>query len=167
MEPGLQALLLCDDDKVVRVLRRVLSELEIGVEHCLDADAAVQKITRQRFEAVIIDCASPEIASRVLKGTRSAPANKRAIAVAIIDSQSALKGAFELGAHFVLFKPISLERTKSSFRSVRALMKRERRRHARVPVELQVEVVIGGGAGSMHTVSVDLAENGIAIKAGG
>lgn len=166
MEPGLQALLLCDDDKVVRVLRRVLSELEIGVEHCLDADAAVQKITRQRFEAVIIDCASPEIASRVLKGTRSAPANKRAIAVAIIDSQSALKGAFELGAHFVLFKPISLERTKSSFRSVRALMKRERRRHARVPVELQVEVVIGGGTGSMHTVSVDLAENGIAIKAG-
>jgi len=68
------------------------------------------------------------VAARVLKGTRSAPANKRAIAVAIIDSQIALKGASELGAHFVLFKPISLERTKASFRSVRALMKRERRR---------------------------------------
>ncbi|PYV66108.1 MAG: hypothetical protein DMG97_30335, partial [Acidobacteria bacterium] len=120
MESRLQALLLCDDDKVVRVLRRVLSELEIGVEHCQDADAAVQKLTRQRFEAVIIDCTTPDVASRVLKGTRSAPANKRAIAVAIIDSQSALKGAFELGAHFVLFKPISLERTKASFRSVRA-----------------------------------------------
>jgi CheY-like chemotaxis protein len=86
MEPGLQALLLCDDDKVVRVLRRVLSELEIGVEHCTDPDAAIQKITRQRFEAVIIDCTIPEVAARVLKGTRSAPANKRAIAVAIIDS---------------------------------------------------------------------------------
>ncbi len=166
MGPGLQALLLCDDDKVVRVLRRVLSELEIGVEHCIDADAAVQKITRQRFEAVIIDCTIPEIASRVLKATRSAPANKRAIAVAIIDNQAALKGASEFGAHFVLFKPISLERTKASFRSVRALMKRERRRHARVPVELQVELVSGGGLGSIHTVSVDLAENGMAIKAG-
>jgi hypothetical protein len=85
--------------------------------------------------------------------------------VAIIDSQTALKGASELGAHFVLFKPISLERTKASFRSVRALMKRERRRHARIPVELQVEIVVGGGSGSLHTVSVDLAENGIAIKA--
>jgi DNA-binding response OmpR family regulator len=165
MEPGLQALLLCDDDKVVRVLRRVLSELEIGVEHCPDADSAVQRLTRQRFEAVIVDCTTLEIASRILKGTRSAPANKRAIAVAIIDGQSALKGAFELGAHFVLFKPISLERTKSSFRSVRALMKRERRRHARIPVELQVELVLGGGSGNMHTVSVDLAENGMAIKA--
>jgi DNA-binding response OmpR family regulator len=166
MESGLQALLLCDDDKVVRVLRRVLSELEIGVEHCQDGDAAVQKLTRQRFEAVIIDCSAPEIASRILKGTRSAPANKRAIAVAIIDSQSALKGAFELGAHFVLFKPISLERTKASFRSVRALMKRERRRHARVPVELQVEIVVGGGSGSLHRISVDLAENGMAVKTG-
>ena len=165
MEPGLQALLLCDDDKVVRVLRRVLSELEIGVEHCTDPDTAIQKITRQRFEGVIIDCTIPEVAARVLKGTRSAPANKRAIAVAIIDSQIALKGASELGAHFVLFKPISLERTKASFRSVRALMKRERRRHARIPVELQVELVIGGGSGSLHTVSVDLAEHGIAIKA--
>jgi len=69
MESGLQALLLCDDDKVVRVLRRVLSELEIAVEHCQDADSAIQKLTRQRFEAVIIDCSTPEIASRVLKGT--------------------------------------------------------------------------------------------------
>src|SRR5438552_17821237 len=100
MESGLQALLLVGDDRVVRVLRRVLSELEIGVEHCQDADAAVQKLTRQAFEAVIIDCTPPDVAARVLKGTRSAPANKRAIAVAIIDSQSALKGAFELGAHF-------------------------------------------------------------------
>jgi DNA-binding response OmpR family regulator len=166
MEPGLQALLLCDDDKVVRVLRRVLSELEIGVEHCPDTDAAVQKITRQRFEAVIIDCANAEIASRILKGIRSAPANKRAIAVAITDSQSTLKGAFELGAHFVLYKPLSLERTKANFRSVRALMKRERRRHARVPVELHVEIVAGGGVGTIRTVSVDLAENGMAIKSG-
>jgi len=55
VESGLQSLLLCGDDKVVRVLRRVLSEMEIGVEHCSDADTATQKLTRQRFEAVIVD----------------------------------------------------------------------------------------------------------------
>jgi len=167
VEPGLQALLLCDDDKVVRVLRRVLNELEIGVEHCLDPDTAVQKITRQRFEAVVVDCTNQDVASRVLKATRSAPANKRAIVVAIVDSQSALGGTFAQGAHFVLYKPLALERTKANFRSVRALMKRERRRHARVPVELQVEIVPPGNAGSVHTVSVDLAENGIAVKSKG
>ena len=108
-QPGLQSLLLCSDDSVVRVLRRVLTDLEIGVEHCTDIDTAIQRLTRQRFEAVIVDCTTQEIAAKILKGTHSAPANKRAIAVAIIDGQSALKSAFELGAHFVLFKPISLE----------------------------------------------------------
>jgi CheY-like chemotaxis protein len=170
MESGLHSLLLCVDDKVVRVLRRVLGEMEIGVEHCLDADTAVQKLTRQRFEAVIVDCSSMEVAARMLKGTQSSPVNKRAITVAILDGettdgQKALKNAFALGAHFVLFKPISQEKTKSSLRAVRALMKRERRRHARIPVELPVEILTGGGSGKVSTVSADLGENGIAIKA--
>ena len=165
MESGLQALLLCSDDKAVRVLRRVLGELEIGLEHCSDVDAAVQKLTRQRFEAVIVDCVTPESASRILKGTRSAPANKRALAVAIVDGQSAFKGASEMGAHFVLFRPLSLERTKSSFRSVRALMKRERRQHARILVELPVQLLFENGSGSIRTVTVDLGEHGMAIKA--
>lgn len=163
-QPGLQALLLCSDDSVVRVLRRVLTDLEIGVEHCTDLDSAVQKLTRQRFEAVIVDCTTQEIAAKILKGTHSAPANKRAIAVAIIDGQSALKSAFELGAHFVLFKPISLERTKASFRSVRALMKRERRRHSRIPVELSVKLHTENPSRTVEVVTADLSENGIAIK---
>ncbi len=163
-QPGLQSLLLCSDDKVVRVLRRVLTDLEIGVEHCTDLDSAVQKLTRQRFEAIIVDCTTLEIAAKMLKGTHSAPANKRAIAVAIIDGQSALKSAFELGAHFVLFKPISLERTKSSFRSVRALMKRERRRHARIPVELVVRLQAENSSRTFEVLTADLSENGMAIK---
>jgi DNA-binding NtrC family response regulator len=152
MEPGLQSLLLCTDDTIVRVLRRVLSELEIGVEQCADLDTTVQKMTRQRFEAVIVDCTSHELASKVLKGIRSAPANKRAVIIAIIDGQNAAKGATELGAHFVLFKPLSLERTRSSFRAVRALMKRERRRHARIPIELPVELQLVGKQGNVRTV---------------
>ncbi len=163
-KPGLQSLLLCSDDKVVRVLRRVLADLEIGVEHCTDLDSAVQKLTRQRFEAVIVDCSTPEIAAKILKGTHSAPVNKRALAVAIIDGQSALKSAFELGAHFALFKPISLQHTKSSFRSVRALMKRERRRHARIPIELAVKLVTENPSRTVEAVTADLSENGMAIK---
>lgn len=169
MEAGLQSLLLCADDKVVRVLRRVLSEMEIAVEHCSEPDQAIQKLTRQRFEAVIVDCTVPDVAMKVLNGTRCAPANRRAITVAVLeantaaDSQDALKRAFAMGAHFVLFKPISLERTRASFRAVRALMKRERRRHVRLPIDLPVELRLQG-LPSLHVSTVDLGENGIAVK---
>ena len=169
MEPGLQSLLLCTDEKVVRVLRRVLSEMEIGLEHCANTDAAVQKLTRQRFEAVIVDCTTREIASTMVKGARSSPVNKRAIVVTVLEAQSAsesqaaLKNAFSLGAHFVLFKPISLERTRSSFRAVKALMKRERRRHARIPIEMPVELKFEGH-GTVEATTTDLGENGMAIR---
>lgn len=162
METALKALLLSSDDKAVRVLRRVLGELEIEVEHCSELDLAIQRLTRQRFETIIADCATAEIASGILKGARTAPANKRALTVAVIDSQSS-QLASQLGAHFVLFKPLSLERTRSSFRSVRALMKRERRRHARIPVEFPIDLSAPDGSRLLQTFTVDLAENGVAI----
>ena len=45
---SLQALVFCADEKVVRVLRRVLSELEIGMELCADAESAIHKLTRRK-----------------------------------------------------------------------------------------------------------------------
>ena len=161
---SLQALVFCADDKVVRVLRRVLSELEIGMELCADAESAIHKLTRRRFEAVIVDCADQRTASRVLRSARSAPVNKRAVAVAIVGAQTALGGARDLGAHFVLHQPLSPERAKTSFRAVRALMKRERRRNARIPIETPVTIQVNDGAGQLRAVSSDIGEGGMAIQ---
>lgn len=159
---NLQALVLCPDAKIVRILRRVLNELEIDVQHCPDADAAIRKLTRSRFEAVIVDC-SEQLASQVLRSARSAPCNKRAVAVAIVDGQHSLRGAFELGAHFALYKPISVERAKSSFRAARALMKAERRRNVRIPVEIKVTLTRDGVRGERSALTSDIGEGGIAL----
>src|SRR6202042_1555982 len=137
---NLKSLLLCSDEKIGRVLRRTLGDLEIDVEHCTTAEAALRYLTRDRFEAIIVDCAGPGAAD-VLRGARTAPCNKRAIAVAILDPESGLRSAFEVGAHFVLYKPVSAERAKSSFRAARALMKRERRRNSRVSINFKLEMV--------------------------
>ncbi len=132
---SLLALVFCADDKVVRVLRRVLSELEIGMELCADAESAIHKLTRRRFEAVIVDCADQRTASRVLRSARSAPVNKRAVAVAILGAQTGVAGSADLGAHFVLHQPLSPERAKTSFR-----------------------------AGQLRAVTTDLGEGGMAIQ---
>lgn len=161
---SLQSLVFCSDDKILRVLRRVLSDLEIQMEHCLSADSAIHKITRQRFEAIIVDCSETETASQILRSIRNAPCNKRAVAVAIVDGQTALRGAFDIGAHFVLYKPISMERAKTSFRAARALMKSERRRNQRIPV--QIPVVLYTQDGTRHdTLTSDLGEGGMAVQA--
>jgi CheY-like chemotaxis protein/c-di-GMP-binding flagellar brake protein YcgR len=161
---SLQVLVLCSDDKITRALRRVLSDLEIAVEFCGDADAAVRKLTRRRYEAVVVDCSDEDVAAQVLASVRSAPCNKRSIAVAIIDGQKAVRSAFALGAHFVLYKPISAERARTSFRAARALMKCERRRNTRVAVQIPVALIIDNGAAQRKAISSDLSQGGMSVK---
>jgi CheY-like chemotaxis protein len=161
---SLQALLLCSDDKIVKVLRRVLSDLEIDVEISVDADSAVRKLTRRRFEAVVVDCNDEDLAAAVLSSVRSAPCNKRSIAVAMIDGQKAVRSAFALGAHFVLYKPISAERARTSFRAARALMKCERRRNTRVAIQIPVTLVTESGARQRKALSSDISQGGMSLK---
>jgi len=159
---SLKSLLLCSDEKIVRMLRRVLGDLEIEAELCLNSDAALRRLTRQRFEAIIADL-SDDGANEVLRSARTAACNKQAVAVAIVDPIVGLKAVFEIGAHFVLYKPVSSERAKSSFRAARALMKSERRRNARVTVEIPVVLRSSEMGGNMKVITVDLSEGGMAV----
>lgn len=159
---SLKSLLLCSDDKIVRVLRRVLGDLEIEVELCSDSDSALRKLTRQRFEAIIVDI-SDDGAIEVLKSARTAPCNKQAVAVAIVEPIIGLKAVFQIGAHFVLYKPVSIERAKTSFRAARALMKSERRRNIRVAVQIPVVMRSPEAGANMKVTTIDLSEGGMAV----
>jgi c-di-GMP-binding flagellar brake protein YcgR len=159
---SLNALVLCSDEKIIRVLRRTLGDLEIAVELCSDADGALRKLTRRRFEAIIVDC-SGEGSPEVLKSARCAPCNRQAVAVAIVEPILGLKEVFELGAHFVLYKPVSTERAKASFRAARALMKSERRRNVRVAVQIPVVLRNLSGGPNMKVTTIDLSEGGMAV----
>jgi len=160
----LKSLLLSSDDKTVRILRRVLGDLEIGLEHFSASDDVIRRITRQRFEAIIVDCSDPEDAANVLRAAKAAPVNKRALSVVLVESRIGLKGGFDMGAHFVLHKPLAVERAKSSFRAVRALMKSERRLQMRVPVQFPVDCV---GSARYQARTLDICEGGMAVKFNG
>jgi CheY-like chemotaxis protein len=159
---NLKSLLLSSDERIVRVLRRTLSDLDISVEHCPSAENALRHLTRERFEAIIVDCAGPG-AAEVLRSARSAPCNKRAVAVAILDTGVGLRSAFDIGAHFILYKPVSPERARSSFRAARALMKKERRRNSRVTLQVPVKMSPRDSETHLTVNSTDLGEGGMAV----
>jgi CheY-like chemotaxis protein len=160
---NLKSLLLCADEKIVRVLRRTLGDLDIVVELCASSEMALRKLTRERFEAIIVDCAGPGAAD-VLRHARTSPCNKRAVAVAILDRDTGMRSAFEVGANFVLYKPVSVERAKSSFRAARALMKKERRRNSRVEVHVLVEMSSRESGARFKVNTTDIGEGGLAIS---
>src|SRR5436305_5596365 len=160
---GLKSLLLCSDDKLVRVLRRGLGDLDIELQVGADADSALYRLTRRRFEGIIVDC-DAEGAAQVLRSARSAPCNRQAVAVAIVEPAVGLREVFGLGAHFVLYKPVASERAKSSFRAARALMKSERRRNVRVGIEIPVNMQNPTLGDSMRVTTIDVSEGGMAVR---
>jgi hypothetical protein len=164
---SLHCLLLSSDDKTVRILRRVLSDLEIEIENCFTQETAVRKLTRRRFEGVIVDCSNPSDAQSVLKSAKASPANSRAIAIVLVDSSQGMRAGFDLGGHFVLHKPLHPERTRSSFRAVRALMKQERRRQMRVAIQFPVECSGLRSSRKFTVQTIDLCEGGMAIRFSG
>jgi CheY-like chemotaxis protein len=159
---NLKSLLVCSDDRDLRILRNVLSELEIDVEHCADHLSAAKKLAQHSFEAVIIDC-KDERSFGLLRSVRSGQQNRKSVAISIIDVRTNLQTAFKLGANFVVYKPISTEKAKSSFRAARALMKRERRRSVRLEVNIPAYFRFQNGEGEQASIS-GLSEGGLSVR---
>src|SRR5579864_3011867 len=162
---NLTSLLICSDDRALRVLRSVLGELEIDVEHCADHASATKKLAKRSFEAVIIDC-KDDRSFGLLQSVRSGQHNSKSMAIAILEARANLQAAFQLGSNFVVFKPISTEKAKSSFRAARALMKRERRRSVRLHVNIAAYFRFQNGEGEQVSIS-SLSEGGMAVRFGG
>jgi DNA-binding NarL/FixJ family response regulator len=162
---NLTSLLVCSDDRALRVLRSVLGELEIDVEHCADHAIAAKEIALRPFGAVIIDCADDQ-SFTLLKTLRAGKQNCKSMTIAIVEARTNLQAAFQLGANFVVFKPISTEKAKSSFRAARALMKRERRRSVRLAVNIAAYFRFQNGDGEQASIST-LSEGGISVRFSG
>ena len=162
---NLTSLVISSDDRAVRLLRNVLGELEIDVEHCADHVSAAKELAQRSFGAVIIDC-KDERSFGLLQSVRSGQHNSKSMAIAIVEARTNLQAAFKLGANFVVFKPISTEKAKSSFRAARALMKRERRRSVRLQVNIAGYFRFQNGEGEQVSIS-SLSEGGMAVRLGG
>ena len=133
------------------------------MEHCSFAEDAIRRITRQRFEAIIVDAEMWRKRASV-EGSRRRLRQQASPVIVLVEASVGLKGGFEMGAHFVLHKPFAVERAKASFRAVRALMKRERRVQMRVPVQVPVEC---RGTRRYKARTIDICEGGMAIQFSG
>jgi CheY-like chemotaxis protein len=160
---ALTALLVSSDLKAVEVLRRILKDLGIEVEHCAEQSVAITKLAQTCFDAILVDCGNEAAASETLAALRKSPHNKATMAIAMADGQSNVRNIFAEGANFVLYKPISSERAKNSLRAARALMRRERRRNARQPVHAQANIDCANIENATATI-LDLSEEGTAIQ---
>jgi CheY-like chemotaxis protein len=153
------ALLVTTDDAAIKPLKQVLSGFGLVVQTCSHG-GALGRLRGQKFDAVVVDFDEPATASLVLQHAYKASSGSNAVTAALLSDRTKVRAAFGAGANFVLYKPISSQHAEASLRAAIAMMKRERRRSPRVPVQVPVGLQLENEK-EIEGILLCLSENGM------
>ena len=122
-------------------------------------------LVSRKFDAVIFDCDDLPGGIEILQALRKTRSNQSSVAFAILNGTTTQK-AFELGANFVLQKPLTTLNATRCFNAALSFMARERRRYFRHPIEMPVKVVFTDGRELMATTT-NISEGGMSVRCRG
>ena len=106
----LLALIVSVDGRDVRILREVLHELQVETMVCSNAAEAGGVLVKNAIDAVLLD-GDLEGIGEVIERLNRPNADSTPRIIAILSSRDDSQHAFEFGAHFVLYKPVSRDRS--------------------------------------------------------
>ena len=158
----LLALIVSSDTRDIRVLEQVLLDLHVEVEVCPTSATAEAALVIRPVDAVLLDGDMAGMQGVVERLSRQAVEKPRVIA--ILSSKESSQRAFEIGAHFVLYKPISRDRSLVSLEYAFRSAGKDRRNSNRRGIYLPTTV----SSPAVETAPVtlfDLSPTGAALKA--
>jgi len=161
---AMNSLILSRDAEAISLLRRVLGDNGIAIEACTGSEQFNEIVASRKFDAVFVDCDDVAGAGETLRQMRTVPSNRKTIGFAIVNGVTTLQQAFEMGANFVLDKPLSVERLARSLKAAQGLMANERRRYYRHPVATPVHIKLGTEEYENLGTTINLSEGGFAAK---
>jgi CheY-like chemotaxis protein len=159
----LRVLVVCPDQTATELLGKVLPELGIDPELTGSFTRAQERLNEQPFDGIILDYRADQTSQEFVSKLRSSARNRNTVLIAIVDGQFTARPAFGLGANFVLYRPLSPERCRLSLRAARGLMRRERRRVPRIPVNTTTNLEFPG-ADIQQANLLNLSDGGTALK---
>jgi DNA-binding response OmpR family regulator len=159
---NLLALLVSSDDPSCEILGRILPAAGIALERFSDVATALERLSQQRFDALLLDFEDLAGAAEVYEQACKLNPGSKPITIALVPDRGATREILSSGAHFILYKPLTDETVNTGLRAVVALLKRERRRSVRVPVQAPVELTLPDGR-SAEGILLDLSETGMEV----
>ena len=159
----LNALVVTRDSAALPVLCLALDELRVSPETCPSVPEALELLAVQHYSALLVDCDLPG-AAHALRMARMAPPQRRPVIFAVLGLHADVAETFQLGANFVLYKPLVMEQISRSLRAGRAFMRPDRRRSVRHQTESLVYLRFGDLCPTPALV-LDLNERGLSVQA--
>jgi hypothetical protein len=158
----LDGLLLTKDEQVVSVMNQILGSFAIDTQVCGEIDSALDVVNHHRVDAVIVDWDGVTDPTRVVRAARKSSPNSNATIVAMVNAGSETH-ALLVGANFMILKPADLDHANRCMRAAYGTMLQNRRRAARVSVDLPVIAMVAD-VGSIEARISDLSVGGVALQ---
>src|SRR5207237_1705928 len=104
------------------ILGKLLAEFDIEVEFCSEILISVEKVTREKFGAIVVDWDDGAEATFLLKTVRELKSTRECVVLALASEAAAVACAVQVAAHGVLHKPVVRDETRDTFSTVRDLI---------------------------------------------
>lgn len=156
-------LLVCADQDAAGLLMTVLAEMEIKAEHTPSISHGLQRIDEQEFDAIAFDYRGDAASDDFLARLRQSDKNGTTMLVALVDAECNARPVFGLGANFVLYRPLTVERTRLSMNAARGLMRGERRRSSRAHVYSTANISYPGTP-DLDATLINISDSGTLIS---
>jgi CheY-like chemotaxis protein len=158
-----RALVFSSDNNAARVLRETLVEAGLSVDSCTDAAGLVESLANEKFVVVVVDTSNTRERDGILQQLRCTPLNKEALAVVVLSTQAHATSVFSLGANFLVYRPVSADRVRSSIRAATRLIHREKRRNKRESVHAEANLSCAAVESAPATL-LDLSNDGLSLQ---
>ncbi|MGD0212687.1 MAG: PilZ domain-containing protein [Terriglobales bacterium] len=160
----LDGLLFSSDGLVLEVMNQILNNFAIHTEVCTEIELAVEAVTHRRLDSLIVDWNLANDPTRIVRSARKSSPNRNSTIVAMVDPGSDTH-ALLVGANFMIYKPVDLDGASRCLRAAYGTMLQERRRAARISVDIPVIVRVSE-IGTLEARISDLSVGGIALQCG-
>jgi CheY-like chemotaxis protein len=120
---ALRCLLFSSDEGTAEPILQVLAGLGVEGEVCSEGVAAVEKVSQQSFQIVIIDWDKQPEAALLLGSARERKAAERPLTLAIVSDDLSVPKALQAGANSILRKPLLVNQIKDTLTTAHDLLR--------------------------------------------
>jgi TonB family protein len=123
MDMALRCFLFSSDEGTSDVVRQVLTGLGVEEESCSQATTAIEKLTQELFQLVIVDWDQQPEAVMLLSAARERKAAERPLILAIVSDDASAPKALQAGVNSTLRKPLILNQVTDTLKTARDLLR--------------------------------------------
>jgi protein TonB len=153
---ALRCLLFSSDEGTAEPILQVLAALDVEGELCSEAVTAVEKVSHQNFQIVIIDWDKQPEAALLLSSARERKAAERPLTLAIVSDDLSVPKALQAGANSILRKPLLVNQIKDTLTTARDLLRAKQESASNALAAAAGAAATGAPAGSISTLPSSL-----------